>query len=104
MCVLSKYGFTKNFYNKQLEECSNAYVAHILHTITHTYIYRGYFFFQVVVPLNSLLAANPSSNPKNAAEKYIEILTVDNHEFWFMGFVNYEKAAKNLQEAPAYAN
>ncbi|KAJ7521173.1 hypothetical protein O6H91_19G041200 [Diphasiastrum complanatum] len=33
------------------------------------------------------------------AEKYIQIVTVDDHEFWFMGFVNYDKGLKNLQEA-----
>ena len=60
--------------------------------------------FQVVIPLTSLQGTNRSSNPNNPAEKYIQVSTVDNHEFWFMGFVNYEKAARNLQEAPAYAN
>jgi hypothetical protein len=24
---------------------------------------------------------------------------MDNHEFWFMGFVSYDKALKNLNEA-----
>ncbi|BAS86271.1 Os03g0736700 [Oryza sativa Japonica Group] len=26
-------------------------------------------------------------------------MTTDNHEFWFMGFVSYDKALKNLYEA-----
>jgi hypothetical protein len=52
--------------------------------------------------LERLQAANPSANPSNAAEKYIEILTVDKHEFWFMGFINYDKALQNLQEAATH--
>ncbi|RWW20361.1 hypothetical protein GW17_00015541, partial [Ensete ventricosum] len=53
----------------------------------------------VVVPLDQLRAVNPSANPRNASDKYIQIVTVSNHEFWFMGFISYEKALKNLREA-----
>ena len=35
----------------------------------------------------------------NSAEKYVQIISIDNHEFWFMGFVNYDSAVKNLQGA-----
>jgi len=31
-------------------------------------------------------------------EKYIQIVTIDGHEFWFMGFVNFEKASHHLLE------
>lgn len=34
-----------------------------------------------------------------SAEKYIQVVSIDNHEFWFMGFVSYDAAIKNLQEA-----
>ncbi|WVZ99501.1 hypothetical protein U9M48_044784, partial [Paspalum notatum var. saurae] len=34
-----------------------------------------------------------------SAERYIQVVSVDNHEFWFMGFVNYDSTVKNLQEA-----
>lgn len=54
---------------------------------------------QVVVQLNQLRAVNPSVNKVNPAERYIQIVTTDNHEFWFMGFVSYDKALKNLTEA-----
>ena len=56
---------------------------------------------QVAIPLANLKAVNPSTNKDNPAEKYIQIITVDSHEFWFMGFVNYEKALNNLQESAA---
>lgn len=61
-------------------------------------------YYKVVIPLDKLQAVNASSNPNNPAEKYIQIVTVDNHEFWFMGFVNYDKAVKNLQEARLYSS
>ena len=31
--------------------------------------------------------------------KYIQVVSVDNHEFWSMDFVYYDSAVKNLQEA-----
>ncbi|XP_039114128.1 GEM-like protein 1 isoform X2 [Dioscorea cayenensis subsp. rotundata] len=56
-------------------------------------------FYKVVVQIDQLKAANPSSNSRNPAEKYIQIVTADNHEFWFMGFLSYDKALKHLTEA-----
>jgi len=56
-------------------------------------------YYRVVIPLANLKAVNPSTNKDNPAEKYIQIVTVDRHEFWFMGFVNYEKAVSNLHES-----
>ncbi|MBA0797988.1 hypothetical protein Gohar_008628, partial [Gossypium harknessii] len=52
---------------------------------------------QVAIPLHQLRAVNPSTSKANPAEKYIQIISVDNHEFWFMGFVHYDSAVKNLQ-------
>lgn len=49
--------------------------------------------------LEQLRSVNSSANVRNPAEKYIQIVTMDNHEFWFMGFVSYDKALKNLREA-----
>ncbi|TKY58702.1 GLABRA2 expression modulator [Spatholobus suberectus] len=56
-------------------------------------------YYKVVIPLHELKAVNPSSNTTNPAEKYIQVMSVDNHEFWFMGFLNYEGAVEFLQEA-----
>ncbi|KMT19751.1 hypothetical protein BVRB_1g008070 [Beta vulgaris subsp. vulgaris] len=55
-------------------------------------------YYKVVIPLEQLKAVNPSTSKVNAAEKYIQIISVDNHEFWFMGFVYYDNAVKYLQE------
>lgn len=56
-------------------------------------------YYRVVIPIGRLKSGNPSENVYKPSEKYIQIQTVDNHEFWFMGFVNYQKALKYLQEA-----
>ncbi|TXG52706.1 hypothetical protein EZV62_021875 [Acer yangbiense] len=57
------------------------------------------FKAEVVIPLPQLRAVNPSTSKVNTAEKYIQVISIDNHEFWFMGFVHYDSAVKNLQEA-----
>ena len=54
---------------------------------------------EVVIPLAQLRSVNSSTSRTNALEKYIQVVSVDNHEFWFMGFVYYDSAVKNLQEA-----
>lgn len=60
-------------------------------------------YYKVVIPIHQLKAVNPSISKVNQAEKYIQVISVDNHEFWFMGFVNYDSAVKNLQGAvPAH--
>ncbi|PRQ21298.1 putative GRAM domain-containing protein [Rosa chinensis] len=56
-------------------------------------------YYKVVIPLHQLKAVNPSTSKVKAAEKYIQVISVDNHEFWFMSFVNYDSAVKHLQEA-----
>ncbi|KAE8656258.1 GEM-like protein 1 [Hibiscus syriacus] len=58
-----------------------------------------YSYYKVVIPLHQLRAVNPSASKANPAEKYVQIMSVDNHEFWFMGFVHYDSAVKNLQGA-----
>ncbi|AAF89108.1 TEL1S.3 [Arabidopsis thaliana] len=42
-----------------------------------------------VIPLHQLKSVNPSTNTVNPAERYIQIISVDDHEFWFMCFLNY---------------
>ncbi|XP_015583922.1 GLABRA2 expression modulator isoform X2 [Ricinus communis] len=55
-------------------------------------------YYKVVIPLHQLKAVNPSSSRTNPAEKYVQVISVDNHEFWFMGFLNYDGAVKCLQD------
>ncbi|KAG2286553.1 hypothetical protein Bca52824_046157 [Brassica carinata] len=56
-------------------------------------------YYKVVIPLHQLKAVNPSASIVNPADKYIQVISVDNHEFWFMGFLNYEGAVTSLQES-----
>lgn len=56
-------------------------------------------YYKVAIPLSKVQAVNPAENPKKTSEKYIQVETSDNHEFWFMGFISYDKAVTNLQEA-----
>ncbi|GAV66804.1 GRAM domain-containing protein [Cephalotus follicularis] len=58
-----------------------------------------YSYYKVVIPLHQLKAVHPSTSKKNPSEKYIQVISVDNHEFWFMGFVYYDSAIKNLEGA-----
>lgn len=56
-------------------------------------------YYKVVIPLDQLKSVNRSSNRLNPAEKYIQIITINNNEFWYMGFLNYEEAVKLIQRA-----
>lgn len=55
--------------------------------------------YKVVIPVKKIKRAHPSVNENKPSQKYMEIVTEDNFEFWFMGFVRYEKAFLNLQKA-----
>ncbi|XP_072980277.1 GEM-like protein 1 [Typha angustifolia] len=61
-------------------------------------------YYKVVIPLHQLRSVTPSTSRVNPAEKYIQVVSIDNHEFWFMGFVNYDSAVKSLQEAMTGVN
>ena len=52
-----------------------------------------------MIPLGNIGTVNPVVMRENPTEKYLQIVTIDGHDFWFMGFVNYEKASKHLTES-----
>ncbi|XP_058184958.1 GLABRA2 expression modulator-like isoform X1 [Rhododendron vialii] len=56
-------------------------------------------YYKVIIPLHQLKAINPSTSRAKPAEKYIQVISVDNHEFWFMSFLNYDSAVKCLRDA-----
>ncbi|KAL6312263.1 hypothetical protein AAG906_022019 [Vitis piasezkii] len=43
--------------------------------------------------------SQPKRECENSSQKYMEIITVDNFDFWFMGFLNYQRAFSYLQQA-----
>ncbi|KAM1763669.1 hypothetical protein ACFX11_002990 [Malus domestica] len=52
--------------------------------------------YKVVIPVKKIKAVNQSENRKKSSQKYVEIVTVDDFDFWFMGILNYHKHALNL--------
>ncbi|KAE8689399.1 GEM-like protein 5 [Hibiscus syriacus] len=56
-------------------------------------------YYKVMIPLSKIGIVNPVTMRENPLEKYIQMVTVDGHDFWYMGFVNYEKASKHLSES-----
>ncbi|KAK8627111.1 hypothetical protein V6N13_134736 [Hibiscus sabdariffa] len=55
--------------------------------------------YKVLIPLEKIKGVNQSENMKKPSQKYMEIVTVDGFDIWFMGFLNYQKAFKYLQQA-----
>ncbi|XP_048137929.1 GEM-like protein 2 isoform X1 [Rhodamnia argentea] len=60
---------------------------------------QQWMYYKVVLLLDQLSAVSPSSNRLNPSEKYIQVVTRDGYEFWFMGFISYDKALRNINEA-----
>jgi hypothetical protein len=56
-------------------------------------------YYKVILPLEKVREVIPVANQKKPTDKYIQVVTKDGHEFWYMGFVNYDKGIKNMQEA-----
>lgn len=52
---------------------------------------------QVLIPEKRIKSASVQENLYNPDEKYIDVVTVDGFDFWFMGFVSYAKSFKYLQ-------
>ncbi|CAN7024544.1 unnamed protein product [Brassica rapa subsp. trilocularis] len=55
--------------------------------------------YKVSIPLCKIKGVNQSMNTKKPSHKYIEVVTVDDFDFWFMGFMNYQKAFNCLEQA-----
>ncbi|XP_039135463.1 putative GEM-like protein 8 [Dioscorea cayenensis subsp. rotundata] len=56
-------------------------------------------YYKVLIPLGRIKRANPSENGSRPNQKYIQIVTEDEFEFWFMGFLSYQRSFKYLQHA-----
>ncbi|KAL4367531.1 hypothetical protein GQ457_05G011410 [Hibiscus cannabinus] len=51
-------------------------------------------FYKVMIPVSKVgIAKAVVIMRENPSEKYIQMVTVDGHDFWFIGFLNYEKAS-----------
>lgn len=54
---------------------------------------------QIVIPLRKIERLNQSESIKKPSQKYLQTVTTDDFEFWFMGFKSYNKTFKCLQQA-----
>ncbi|KAG4906246.1 hypothetical protein AAZX31_20G010500 [Glycine max] len=59
--------------------------------------------YKVSIPLKRIKYVNQSRNVEKPTQKYIEIVTEDNFEFWFMGFLKYQKTFNYLELAISQA-
>ncbi|KAL5212201.1 hypothetical protein ABZP36_023048 [Zizania latifolia] len=59
--------------------------------------------YKVTIPLRKVKVAMPSENKHRPEQKYIEVVTNDGFEFWFMGFVSYHRSLHHLEQAIAHA-
>ncbi|KAF3486619.1 hypothetical protein F2Q69_00056508 [Brassica cretica] len=55
--------------------------------------------YKVSIPLCKFKGVNQGLNTKKPSQKYIEVVTVDGFDFWFMGFMSYQKAFNCLEQA-----
>ncbi|KAF5444461.1 hypothetical protein F2P56_033591 [Juglans regia] len=61
------------------------------------------FHYKVLIPLKKIMRVDLSENVRKPTAKYIEVTTWDNFDFWFMGFLNYQKSYKYLELAVSHA-
>ncbi|KAC9216377.1 hypothetical protein E3N88_46185 [Mikania micrantha] len=54
------------------------------------------FQYKVSIPLAKIKGVGESMNTKRPSNKYVELVTVDNFSFWFLGFQNHKKTLRSL--------
>nr|GMD32722.1 GEM-like protein 4 [Ipomoea batatas] len=59
--------------------------------------------YKVSIPIANIKRANESENLKNPSEKYIQVVTEDHFEFWFMWFLHHQRTLKYLQNVISQA-
>ncbi|KAF8768840.1 hypothetical protein HU200_007403 [Digitaria exilis] len=59
--------------------------------------------YKVTIPLRKVKAVRPSENKHRPEQKYVHLVTNDGFEFWFLGFVSYNRSLQHLEQAVAYA-
>ncbi|KAK6931770.1 GRAM domain [Dillenia turbinata] len=59
------------------------------------------FHYKVMIPIRKINRAYQSVNVAKPSQKYIQVATVDDYEFWFTGFLNCRKTFNYLQDAIA---
>ncbi|XP_059278758.1 putative GEM-like protein 8 isoform X2 [Lycium ferocissimum] len=57
------------------------------------------FHYKISIPLRKIKKVIESKRLKKPSHKYIQVVTEDNFDFWFLGFLNHISILKCLQEA-----
>ncbi|KAI3714006.1 hypothetical protein L1987_72596 [Smallanthus sonchifolius] len=55
------------------------------------------FQYKVSIPLGKIKGVGESMNIKRPSNKYVELVSVDDFSFWFLGFPNYKKTLRSLR-------
>lgn len=63
---------------------------------------RTLMYVQVVIPLSKIEKAHQIEQVKKTSKKYLQVVTKDDFEFWFTGFLNYKRTVKCLYQALMY--
>ncbi|KAI3714003.1 hypothetical protein L1987_72593 [Smallanthus sonchifolius] len=56
------------------------------------------FQYKVSIPLGKIKGVEESMNIKMPSNKYVELVSVDDFSFWFLGFPNYKKTLRSLSQ------
>jgi hypothetical protein len=59
--------------------------------------------YKVTIPLRKVKAVRSSENKHRPEQKYINLVTNDGFEFWFLGFVSYNRSLQHLEQVVVYA-
>ncbi|CAI9275382.1 unnamed protein product [Lactuca saligna] len=57
------------------------------------------FQYKVSIPLGKIKGVRESVNMKRLSYNYVEVVTVDDFSFWFLGFENYKRTLRYLHHA-----
>ncbi|KAI3502049.1 hypothetical protein L1887_30080 [Cichorium endivia] len=57
------------------------------------------FQYKVSIPLGKINGVRESLSMKRPSNNYVELVTVDDFNFWFLGFVKYKKTLRYLHHA-----
>nr|XP_043608022.1 GEM-like protein 7 [Erigeron canadensis] len=60
------------------------------------------FQYKVSIPLDKIKGVDESTNIQRTSNNYVELKTVDDFNFWFMGFINYKKTLRYLHHAISF--
>ncbi|XP_051148877.1 putative GEM-like protein 8 [Andrographis paniculata] len=55
--------------------------------------------YKVMIPIRKINRVCESENVAKPKQKYMQLVTEDNFDFWFMGFLNYKRTFKYIQQA-----